>query len=121
MGAVAGQWGFGIHHVDDWAYVFGVTIWKLWQWRNKEVFGGNGRARGWTAPLEQWVKVNSDGAFESTSGMVRAGGLIRDYVVDFLAGDFLLDYQRLFAPPSGLISWMQQDISGVAHFRNVAI
>ncbi|GER30653.1 polynucleotidyl transferase [Striga asiatica] len=87
---------------DSWEYTFGVTLWKIWLWRNSSVreirafvnsilhfaegarkVGSTGTTRFqrlvcWEPPSDSWIKMNSDGAHNGSSGLASAGGLLRD-------------------------------------------
>ena len=45
-----------------------------------------GRWIAWTTPSKNVVKLNTDGAFYSSNGKARAGGLIRDFCGKWLGG-----------------------------------
>ncbi|XP_050221779.1 uncharacterized protein LOC126671972 [Mercurialis annua] len=98
----------------DWNCIFGIALWRIWQWRNSTVIGNQRTAVSQVVndiyqraeytsraisnrhiltdvggerrdiqicslcPPELWTKVNNGGAFNSVTGVAKAGGIIRD-------------------------------------------
>uniref|UniRef100_A0A2C9W680 Reverse transcriptase zinc-binding domain-containing protein n=1 Tax=Manihot esculenta TaxID=3983 RepID=A0A2C9W680_MANES len=97
----------------SWYSIFSIVCWFAWKYRNDLVFNGGffiwarhaagaGHSRSkqsnnrsaiavkWILPPMNWIKFNTDGAWDSMTGIGKAGGVIRNSEDSWLAG-----YNRL--------------------------
>lgn len=58
-----------------------------WLANQKEVFCKKERLIGWICPIEDWVKINTDGAFKGNLGLKNRERVIKD-----LAGSWITKF-----------------------------
>jgi ribonuclease HI len=76
------------HKLDDPSKIVSQTIAHIEKWRNLKSSepGVAAPVERWLPPVQDWVKVNTDGAFRQGECNGRAGVVIRDHHGDFLGG-----------------------------------
>jgi hypothetical protein len=76
------------HKLDDPGQIVSQTIAQFEEWRNLRSPASHVAtpAERWLPPVQDWVKVNTDGAFRQGECNGGAGVVIRDHHGDFLGG-----------------------------------
>ncbi|EEF31355.1 hypothetical protein RCOM_0755060 [Ricinus communis] len=75
-------------HEEDTLHAIRDSVWQLWLWRNKIVFGTDStdpsKNISWNPPPVGWIKLNVDGGVKD--GKAGATGLIRDSNGNWISG-----------------------------------